>query len=107
MGRKSKTTDINSFDVNSNSITDPETITEELNLHFSTIAEKPKLKQRQTVIKVPKVLSKELTHGPFPVTVDTESLMLPGLILSFLAKPRTSLFSQCTICFRWKTFISA
>ena len=40
MGRKSKTTVINSLDVNSKTITDPESIAEELNLHFSTIAEK-------------------------------------------------------------------
>ena len=50
MGNKSKTTVINSLDVNSNTITDPETITEELNLHFSIILLKnSKLKQRQTI----------------------------------------------------------
>ena len=30
---------------------DPETIAEELNLHFPTIAEKSKLKQRQIIIR--------------------------------------------------------
>ena len=43
-----------------------------------------KTRESEMRIKVPK----ELTHGPFAVTVDTESLMLPGLILSFLTKRR-------------------
>ena len=37
----------------------------------------------EMIIKVPK----ELTHGPF--AVDTGSLMLPGLILFFLAQPKS------------------
>ena len=40
MGRKSKTTTINSLDVNSNTFTDPKDIAQELNYHFSTIADK-------------------------------------------------------------------
>ena len=40
MGRKSKTTTINSLDVNSNTFTDPKDIAQELNHHFSTIADK-------------------------------------------------------------------
>ena len=38
---KPKTTVNNSLDVNSNTINDPETSAEELNLHFSTIADLP------------------------------------------------------------------
>ena len=53
MGRKSKTTVINSLDVNSNAITDPETIAEELNLHFSTIAERVQAEAETNYIKVP------------------------------------------------------
>ena len=41
MGRKSKTTTtINSLEVNSNTFTDPKDIAQELNHHFSTIADK-------------------------------------------------------------------
>ena len=40
MGRKSKTTVINSLEVNSDTITDHKAIAQELNNHFSTIADK-------------------------------------------------------------------
>ena len=40
MGRRSKTTLINSLEVNSDTITDHEAIAQELNHHFSTIADK-------------------------------------------------------------------
>ena len=53
MGRKSKTTVINSLDVNSNTITDPESIAEELNLHFSTIAEKVHVEAETNYKQVP------------------------------------------------------
>ena len=53
MGRKSKTTVINSLDVNSKTITDPESIAEELNLHFSTIAEKVQAEAETNYNQVP------------------------------------------------------
>ena len=40
MGHKSKTTVINSLEVNSDTITDHKVIVQELNNHFSTIADK-------------------------------------------------------------------
>ena len=40
MGSKSKTTTINSLDVNSNTFTDPNNIAQELYHHFSTIVDK-------------------------------------------------------------------
>ena len=53
VGRKSKPKVINSLDVNSNTITNPETIAEELNLHFSTIAEKVQVEAKTNCEKVP------------------------------------------------------
>ena len=53
MGRKSKSTIINSLDVNSNTITDPESIAEELNLHFSTIAKKVQAEAETNYNQVP------------------------------------------------------
>ena len=53
MGCKSKTTVINSLDVNSNTTTDPESIAEELNFHFSTIAEKIQVEAETNYKQVP------------------------------------------------------
>ena len=53
MGHKSKTMVINSLDVNSNTITDPESIAEELNLHFSTIAKKVQIEAETNYKQVP------------------------------------------------------
>ena len=53
VGRKSKTMVVNSLDVNSNTVTDPETIAEELNLHFSTITEKVQAEAETNYKKVP------------------------------------------------------
>ena len=50
---KSKTTIINSLDVSSNTITNPQAIAQELNFHFSTIAEKVQAEAEKNYENVP------------------------------------------------------
>ena len=51
MGRKSKTTVINSLEVNSDTITDHKVIAQELNNHFSTIADRISAEAEKTMKK--------------------------------------------------------
>ena len=92
MGRKSKTTVINSLDVNSKTITDPESIAEELNLHFSTIAEKVQAEAETNYNQVPndKNIDHYLSFIPQKQAPFKFKQITPEMIINCMSKMKNS-----------------
>ena len=92
MGRKSKTKIINSLDVNSNTITDPKSIAEELNLHFSTTAEKVQIEAETNYKKVSndKNVNHYLSFIPKKQAPFKFKQITPDKIINFMSKMKNS-----------------